>query len=315
MQVSKKIVYTIVTEKFLCFAQTLKESFLKYNNKVSFFICVIPENENFAGSELDEIITTSVLDSIEYTDMKSRYDNLALVCALKPYFANYFLNIKNIESIIYLDADIFVYNSFDYLFALLDNDTTQNSIILTPHVIEKLGIDNMVRNINYLTYGAYNAGFFAVKNNRHGKEFISWWKEVLFKYCKNELKYGFFYDQNWLNLVPVYFNEYYTLLTHSGYNVAYWNIDERFINKIENIYYCKNELLVFYHFARFDYFSEELPKNIDKVNPLMLEIFSTYKNNLKENGFENFFIKKEYKSSKGSFLLKKIKEFLKSKLK
>jgi len=312
MTFSNKIVYTIVTEDFLCFAHTLKESFLKHNPSISFFICVISDNEKFSNGDHSGIITTSVLDFEEYTNMKSRYDNLSMVCALKPYFAKYFLDSKDVESIIYLDADIYVYHSCEYLYDLLENDSLKNSIILTPHVTDKLGVDNMVRNINYLTYGTYNAGFFAVKNNEHGREFIDWWKELLFKYCKNDLKYGIFYDQSWLNLVPNYFYSYYTLLLHPGYNVAYWNVDERRITKKDNIYYCKDMPLVFYHFARFDYYNPKISKNIDEINPLMLEVFADYKNHLKNKGFETIFARKNPTIKQKISFLSKIKRFLKS---
>lgn len=308
----RKIVYTIVTENYLCFALVLKESFIKHNPHIIFYICVIPESENFTGNDSNGIISTSVLNSAEYNDMRIRYDNLALVCALKPYFAKHFLEIQNIESIIYLDADISVYNSFEEIFSMLEDASEKKSIILTPHVINKLGIDNMVRNINYLTYGTYNAGFFAIKNNQHGREFIEWWKELMFRYCKNELKYGFFYDQSWLNLVPNYFYNYYTLLIHPGCNVAYWNVDERDISKNNGNYYCIERPLIFYHFARFNYYDEQITKNVDEINPLMKEIYADYKYKLKEMGIEKSILNKTVPSSRSRNFIAKFKRFLKS---
>jgi len=300
MVLPNNITFTIVTENYLCFAKALKNSFKKHNPEARF--------ENHISSDKD-IISTSVLEPSQYNDMRARYDNMALVCALKPYFTDYFLAKEGIENVVYLDADIYVYNSFrDNIFKLLEDSSEKTSIILSPHVISKLGTDNMVRNINYLTFGTYNAGFFAVKNNSHGKEFIKWWKDIMFLYCKNDLKYGFFYDQTWLNLVPNYFYNFYTLIVHPGCNVAYWNIDERSITKKGDTYYCHENLLIFYHFARFNYFDPQITKNIDEINPLMKEIYADYKAKLKELGIERS-ITKPVAPSKENTIISKIKRF------
>lgn len=304
------IFYTIVTENYLCFAETLRDSFLKNNINIDFKICLINDKSKNNINYNSEIITTDVLDFDKYESMRQRYDNLSLVCALKPYFADYFLKEEKVTSIVYLDADILVYNKFDYLIDLLNNDSDQSSIILTSHVLNKLGVDNMVRNINYLTYGTYNAGFFAIKNNKHGNAFIQWWKELLYSYCNDDLSKGIFYDQSWLNLVPNYFYHYYTLLTHPGYNVAYWNIDERDLSKKNNIYFCQQQPLVFYHFARFNYYDKGTTKNIEKINPLMVEIFQNYRIELKNNGIENHI--KENKQKKNSYI-DQLRKYLKTK--
>lgn len=299
------IAYTIVTENYYPLAKTLAESFKKHNSLIQFHICMIDGENN-------DVISTAVLEKNKYADMRKRYDNMALICALKPYFAEYFLKNEDCSSIVYFDADMLIFNNIDSLREILDEKNEEKSIILTPHVLSPMTSSNkdMTKNINYLTYGVFNAGFFAVKNTVSGNNFISWWKDILFKYCKNDIKNGIFYDQSWLSLVPVYFNKSFYMLSNPGYNVAYWNIAERNITKEGNKFFCNNILLVMYHFARFDYYEKEPTGNIATMNPLMNEIFDHYKMLLKKNRFEEYIKPAQvhsYKKNKLPIIINKLK--------
>ena len=76
-----------------------------------------------------------------------------------------------------LDPDIAVFNDLHEFEELLDS----YSIIITPHVTipeqEKAAI--MDNEICALKHGAYNFGFYAVKNDKNGLAFAKWWRDRL----------------------------------------------------------------------------------------------------------------------------------------
>lgn len=137
-----------------------------------------------------------------------------------------------------------------------------------------------------------NAGFFAVKNNAAGICFLDWWKRILLTKCINDNENGIFYDQTWLDLVPIYFKESTHLLTDLGYNMAYWNLSERTLSKEYGIYLVnKYTPLVFYHFARFKYYNNVYIDGLMipmELYPEIKLLFIHYKNLLKANFFEKY---------------------------
>lgn len=84
--------------------------------------------------------------------MRSRYDDMSMACALKPFFAEALIRDYNPDNIIYLDADILVFNHFDTVKTIFNNQ--QVSIILTAHQYDIVRNDNeIIFNQNIRKYG------------------------------------------------------------------------------------------------------------------------------------------------------------------
>lgn len=264
--------FTIVTNSFLAHAKSLKESFLKHNPDFKFYIGLL--DTPLPEEDLTEVV--SVVDlGLEYLEeMHQRYSPFELSCAMKPYFASYFAERFNPDLTIYLDADIRVYASFEYL----KNLNTQYAIFLTPHIIE-YNPQNTYTELAILRAGIYNGGFFAVNTSNESKMFLTWWKEKLRTLCFDKPAEGIFVDQLWLNLVPLLHQKCH-IVKHYGYNVAYWNLPER---KAENV--------VFFHFSGHNIqMPELLSKYADTVinfenYPAFAPFFEDYKKSLETHDY------------------------------
>jgi hypothetical protein len=80
-------------------------------------------------------------------------------------------------------------------------------------------------------------------------------------YCYDNPAEGFFVDQNWLNLVPLFFKSV-KVVRHPGYNVAYWNMHERELSVIDGRFFInETHPLVFFHYSGYNYLE---PKSISR---------------------------------------------------
>jgi hypothetical protein len=63
---------------------------------------------------------------------------------------------------------------------------------------------------------------------------------------------GIFVDQKWIDLAPLFFEGIY-ILKHKGYNMAWWNFNDRKLFEQNGDYYVNSENypLVFFHFSGF----------------------------------------------------------------
>jgi hypothetical protein len=94
-------------------------------------------------------------------------------------------------------------------------------------------------------------------------------------------------DQNWLNFVPLFFNNV-QVLRHPGCNVAYWNLHERRVEKKDNDYIVNEEPLIFFHFSGYSMHQpQKISKHQDRFsmdkNPVVKELFHFYHDALVTN--------------------------------
>ena len=107
------IAYTIVNIKYLPVAKTLVDSFMKHNQNIPIYICFFDDKKNIEDPIfLDyNIYDKNNLDQEEYEDMRRRYTDFSMASSLKPFFGEALIRDFNPEYVIYLDADIKVFNS------------------------------------------------------------------------------------------------------------------------------------------------------------------------------------------------------------
>ncbi|RRQ45847.1 hypothetical protein [Chryseobacterium sp. SC28] len=287
------IAFTIVNIPYLPVAKALADSFVTHNPEVPLYICLFDDQDDIQDAMfLDyHIYDKSHLNKEEYDDMRHRYDNFSMACALKPFFAEALLRDFDPEHIVYLDADLMFFDSLTKLDEVLN--IQQKSIVLTGHQYTVIPSENELSNNQTLRkYGIYNAGFIALKNNAVGQQFLAWWKRILFTKCIRDDENGIYYDQTWLDLVPMYFGDDFYMLKDLGYNVAFWNLEERHLSaKGGNYFINEHYPLVFYHFARYKYYKPEFINGFYmrfEGQDSLFEIFTTYRKNLKQNLFEEY---------------------------
>ena len=253
-----QIAFTICSLNYFAQALSLGESLSKTNPHYKFIIGLVDKLEGLyknGDKELISLVEKSAIIEIDklgipnFNSFCSKYNITELNTAVKPYYFDYFFqNMEDLDSVIYFDPDIIVYSGLEELDKQLEN----NNFVVTPHTLSPIdddGLDLDEKQINRT--GLYNLGFIAIKNTNQSRRFIDWWKARLYKYCYVDYNEGLFVDQIWVNFLPLYFKDVW-IERDLGYNVAYWNLHERFVSVKNNHYTINNETgMKFYHFSGF----------------------------------------------------------------
>lgn len=282
------IIFTTCTASYLAPAKSLGDSILKNNPGYKFVIGLVDKIDGrFLPSAFlpHEIVEVETIGIPAFNEMQNRYSLLELSCAVKPWFALYFFKKFSAQQIIYLDTDILVTSSLQFI----EEQLEQDSILLTPHILSPLPDDGKrPHETAILKTGIYNAGFFAARNDENGIAFLQWWRNILVDYCYEDSKRGLASDQSWLNFVPLFFKKV-GIIRHPGCNVAYWNLHETLIEKSKNNYIVNKEFpLLFFHFSGYSvHYPELLSKHQTRFaineNAAVEELFRQYHSNLISN--------------------------------
>jgi hypothetical protein len=241
---------TIVSPNYLAYARTVSASYLKQHPEHRFFILIVADlsledRKVFEGEEFTPVMLMEIgLADVRGEGMK--YDILELNTNVKPTFMKYLIQTFDLESLIYLDPDIFVYSPLTPVFEALNGGA---SAILTPHLTTPVDDDKLPGEQEMLYNGTYNLGFVAVRRCEESWRLLSWWERRCLDLGFSEGRTGLFVDQKWMNLAPGMFDQV-KILRHPGCNMAYWNLHERTLTEdAEN--YAVNGLvrLCFFHFS------------------------------------------------------------------
>ena len=283
----KTVVVTTCSANHLAQAKGLGESVLKHNPGYIIMVGLVDRLEGRVPPVYYEklhIVEAHTLAIPEFEKMRVQYSVFELNCALKCFFAADAFDRFGADKVIFLDTDMLVFNSLQYL----EDELDRHPLLLTPHIWTPFPMDNkrpfereMLKN------GIYNAGFFAIKDDDVGKSFLKWWMQRMIDQCYVELKEGMFVDQKWLNLAPLFFPQA-KLLDHPGCNVAYWNLHERKVVKKEGRFTVNEEPLLFYHYSGYSMKEPGLiSRHQDRVQmedqPALKELFSIYQEALIRN--------------------------------
>lgn len=123
------------------------------------------------------------------------------------------------DHIVIIGADCVLYSRMTELASYLKH----NDAIIVPHAINPVDDRNYMAQI-YRT-GHANADLMAFRNTENAKNMLKWLISVT---EGNEPERGIFYEQTWLSSLPFLF-EGVRILRHPGYNVGYWDIDDRWL--------------------------------------------------------------------------------------
>lgn len=293
-----KIYFTLCSNNYYAQAKTLADSFTNHNPNYLFFIIIVdkPLDENGYGITTQKNIRIlPISDVIDYKILSSlinKYNIIELNTSVKASCFKYFIkNYSDLELIFYLDPDIMVFNSF----IELERELHEYNILLTPHLVTPcITYNNNNLEKSLLGVGVYNLGFIGIKNNSESSSFIDWWEDRLFKVGYIDPINHFFVDQKWADFVPSYFDKVY-IIRGLGYNMAPWNIHERYITEYsdKNIIVNNDFKLYFFHFSKYNY------KNKDVISdsyggattlsrPDLKKLYESYYNQLISNNIEYY---------------------------
>lgn len=240
---------TIVSKNYISAARVLCSSFLENHPGARFFVVLVDKLNGEFDPELErfELLTLYDIELPNPDIFPYQYTILELNTAVKPFALKYLLKDKSVEKIAYIDPDILVARSLSHVWGALED----NSIVLTPHMREPFYDNESPTELQILQSGTYNLGFIGLKNNPSSLKLLNWWIEKLYLDCIVDIPNGLFVDQKWMDLIPGYFQDCY-ILHDPSYNVAYWNLHERRIEKTASGYEVDGEPLSFFHFSGYD---------------------------------------------------------------
>ncbi|MBC7949682.1 MAG: hypothetical protein H7Y42_17480 [Chitinophagaceae bacterium] len=308
---SKKIIVTVCSINYLGQAKALAESAVKHNPDYKVVIGLVDRIDgriDTSGYSPHRLLEVHEMNLPVFQEMYERYNLLELNCALKSYFVSWAMDEYQPDHVIYLDADMMVHASLSPIEELLK----ENSILITPHITKPFPKDGRRPAENdILKTGMYNAGFYAVKNDKDGMALIEWWKDRMIDQGYERPKDGLNCDQNWLNFAPLYFRKVLNV-DHPGCNVAYWNFHEKMIVQSGEKVMVNGQALLVFHYSGY---SLREPTKISRHqtryemngNPAIAKLFKDYEAILVKNGHEDLQkIQCYYKKESGGKWLKKL---------
>lgn len=286
--------FTICAKNYLAQALTLKESFLKHNPSLNFYIFLADKIDGV--EDVDGVVALDKSWIPDWVNMAFKYDVIEFNTSIKPFcFGKLFK--EGYEKVIYLDPDIYVTRPLDYIYECLNN----KSVVLTPHYCDvEEHFDGAVSEETFNKVGIYNLGFCALKNDKVGQEIAKWWQNRLQYKCYSQRSEGLFVDQKWMDYIPGFFPDATCVSSHHGMNVAIWNLHERelFIDDKQGYMIRRKKTgdefpLLFFHFSGFDPFETTVinrrhPQFNVTTYPSFKPIIEEYRERVYANGYDRF---------------------------
>ena len=166
--------------------------------------------------------------------------NIAEYCwTCKGPSMQYCLDIYELDSICYLDSDLFFYNTPSLLF----EESPSSDVLLTLHDfcnVVNLGESN----------GYHCAQYMAFKNNENGRRVLDWWTNLCLEWCYARHEKGRFGDQKYLDSFADHWEGTHDI--KQGGCCGPWNIQRYGVVKEEGKIMLVRDghklPLVFYHF-------------------------------------------------------------------
>lgn len=154
-----------------------------------------------------------------------------------PSFIWHVLTANNeIETITYLDADLYFYSDPGSLF----DDFCDSSIGVTPHRLRKY------RN-KHVWQGTYNVGWINFRKDRQGMECLAQWRDDCKEWCYERFEDGKYADQLYLDSWPLNYSRFIEY-DRPGANVAPWNLSDYKLSTDDGGVKVDGEPLIFFHF-------------------------------------------------------------------
>lgn len=272
----KQVICTISTYTYLPKVEVLYQS-LKDNTHFDFYCLVIDEDIIDNKDSGIHYLTLREIKECIPSSIYTKYKNDALRWATKTLLMQ-FLMAKGFEKIVYVDNDIYFFDSPKVIFERLE----KKSFLLTPHFYQSVPNNHARWFEANFRVGLYNAGFIACTSE--SLDILKWWQTCCEYNIKKRFRRGLFDDQKYLDLVPVLF-DHVEVVKDRSWNMAGWNDLE-----FDHIQTYENHLVrpLFVHFTKLT-----MEKWREKDHPLR-KYYQHYVGVLENKGFPLTFSRKKH---------------------
>ena len=281
--------FTICARNYLAYALTLRESLLAAQPDARFLIFVSDEPPETPLGDA-EVIAARDLDLPDAEFMTFAYDVMEFSTAIKPSCFEHLFDVVGVDAAVYLDPDILVLSPLAAVETAL---AAGASAVVTPHLLRPLPRDGAVPATKDIAdTGVYNFGFLALRNDAPARAYLRWWRRECAENCIVDIRGGRFVDQKFGDMLPSFVPKT-CILRDPGYNVAYWNLDQRHLAWDEDSATIDGEVVAFVHLSGFDY---DRPDRVSKhqnrferaADLGLGRLFDRYRAALARNGHERF---------------------------
>jgi glycosyltransferase involved in cell wall biosynthesis len=282
--------FTICSKNFLAHARVLYFSLRKHYPETRFYVVLCDEHDGMVeiANEPFDFIFLEDLNLPDLEGMSKRYNITEFNTAVKPFAFTYLFESIGLDTVTYLDPDLLIIDKMIELDSLLAHGA---EAVLTPHLLQPAEHDQ-IHDQKMLIFGIYNLGFVAMRNTENTRNFVAWWGRRLVNDCVIKLEEGLFVDQKWADLMPAYVAGT-RILHHPGYNVAYWNLPQRKITRIDDQWFANELPLRFLHFSGnkiddplvFSRHSQQV--TIESIGPLA-DLLDYYRTQVFEQGHAHY---------------------------
>jgi hypothetical protein len=284
------IAFTICSNNYLAHAKTMGDSYLHHHPEHKFVIVLVDKFDPSLDYSLFanfELILVEDLKIECFQSLNDKYTITELNTSVKPASFHFLFQKYKADNVIYVDPDILIVSPFVEVMELLEN----KNIIITPHICTPVDDEYAPTDYHTLRGGVFNLGFIALSNYPKVKEFLNWWHERVVKYGFSNFSENMFYDQLWINYVPVLYDNY-VILKHPGYNMANWNLHERNLSGNDSFVVNQEYPLRFFHFSSYKYTKPDvictyLTRFDFDSRPDLKSLFNQYQSLLLKNNVED----------------------------
>ena len=231
------------------FAQSLLSiySFVEYHpNSECVFVLTdecesVADLESFLPSNMRFVLARDI-GIPDFESFAFSYNSHEFACDTKPFALLHAIKHTKNKKIFYCDGDLLFFAPLYEAVEALN----QSSLVLTPTRTGPTKPFNFGMEEIFVHSGIYNAGFVGLCVSPEAFEFLEWWKNVLWHGGIFDTRRSA--DQTWLNCAKLFFRKT-EILMHAGYNVAFWNLDERALDFSRNPPMVGSEELRFMHLS------------------------------------------------------------------
>ena len=250
---------TIADDNFRLRFLAMRESIVRYDGEYNLnLLCLDDEIYDFISKNYSDVNCYRIEDLVEEdSELATARENnpsyealnvckgnvedakrLQFIWALASYFSWYCLKKLNLSDILYVDADIYFFNSMDYIDEL--------KILGSIGLIENRIPDTSVN-------GRFNVGIIYFKNDEQGLSCCEFWKECLLN-PENEYysEYGVCGDQKYLELFDKLYEGVFVFDDYIGH-LAPWSLPYHKFIGTKGMWNGRLQDIIFFHFSNFDY--------------------------------------------------------------
>jgi glycosyltransferase involved in cell wall biosynthesis len=239
--------FTICSKNYVHYARVWAKSLATHHPDADAYLYLADRSDGHIDPAVEpfSVVEASELCIPDFERFSFRYDIMEFNTAIKPYCFSDLMR-RDYQNVVYMDPDTRIYDQLDDVLSTLDGGATA---VLTPHALSPNENRQPPNDFTFLRSGIYNLGFLALRKTAKVRELVEWWERRLVSYCvSNRLGDGLFVDQKWVDLWPAYCPGT-VILHHPGYNVAYWNLDERELQVRDGRVTVNQMPLKFFHYS------------------------------------------------------------------